>query len=577
MVVLEQGDLARAMRASMSVPAVFSPIKIDGRLLVDGGLVRNLPVDVARQMGADVIIAVDVGGNLAEQEELGSIAKLTGQIVSLMIRRNVEAQYPQADVVIRPDLEGFRSMDFERTLEMVPRGSAAARELAAVLSQYSLDEEDFRKHQERMGKARRRPGVLASVQLTVESTADPRLVLDKVRSRPGDALDVEAIRRDLESLYELGDYERVDFFLTPAEQRTATKEGDQDPAALADESGWTGIDAYDLHIEAHEKSWGPSYLRFGVGLSADLEGESGFNVGTSYTMTRLNRRRGELKLEAQLGEDLLLAAKYYQPFDRAERWFVAPWIDHSTRSVDLAVSEDAFAEYRVDQLRGGIDLGLGLGKYGEVRLGATVGEARGKLRKGPDLIADRDVGWGGYQLRAVIDQFDDPNFPREGYLLALEAFAARESLGADDRYDRLTVLGGTSVSAGNHTLLALAELNTALGSELPFYDRFALGGLFELSGLRFDSIEGQYGGVGALIYSYRVLQLPSTIGEGIYAGCSVEAGNLWEAESSVSPGDLRYSGSIFVGADTLLGPAYLGLGLSDSGESAWYLYIGRVF
>jgi NTE family protein len=566
----------------MSVPGVFSPISIDGRLLVDGGLVRNLPVDVARAMGADIVIAVDVAPPLAEQEELRSLTRLSSQIFSLVIRRNVESQYPDADVLIRPDTHGYRSMEFERGLELVGRGEAAARQLAGVLAQYSLDPQAYAVYKQRFGTLERRPATLASVQLGVASTADPELVLEKVRSRPGDRLDVEAIRRDLQGLYELGDYERVDFLLMPADEGV-TRAGDA-PAEGAGSSSSPDrsqvsapAEAFDLYIEAHEKSWGPSYLRFGIGLFSDLAGESGFNIGSSYTMTRLNRLRGELKLQTQLGESLLFSAEYYQPLVRSERWFLAPWVERTTETADLSLGGPTFAEYRVDQLRGGLDLGLGLGKYGEVRLGATGGAAKGKLRKGPDLVADRDVGWGGYLLRAVIDQFDDPNFPREGYLLEAEGFAAREDLGADDQYNRVWVSGGVSTSIGNHTILALAELDSAAGSALPFYDRFALGGLFELSGLPFGSLEGQYGGVGALLYSYRVLRLPSTLGDAVHVGFSAEAGNLWETRDAMSLSDLRYSGSVFVGADTLLGPAYLGFGYADSGDSAWYLYIGRVF
>jgi NTE family protein len=553
MVVLSSGDLGRALRASMAVPGVFSPIEIDGRLLVDGGLVRNLPVDVVREMGAEVVIAVDVGEPLYSRDELRSMLKVTSQVINMQLRKNVEEQVGAADFLIKPDLGGFSSAAFEKYGEMIPRGEAATRVLADQLQRLTVPASEHAAYRTRLRHHEPLAAVVESVQLSLESTADPELVLKQVRARPGDRLDVEAIRLDLQRLYQLGDYERVDFMLL---------KGDQ---------------GYHLIIEAHEKSWGPNLLRFGLNLSADMEGESAFNMLATYTMTGLNRLRGEAKLALQLGEDLSFFSEYYQPLSLANTWFVSAWAQSSTSTVDAYVTGDVFARYRVDTLTGGLDLGLQLGKYGEVRLGLNRGLAKAELRKGPSLVPEIESEWSGYRLSAIIDQLDYPNFPRNGYLASLELLAARDSLGSDETYNSLIAGGVGAFSYGRHTTMSRIGVVSAMGSELPVAARYSLGGLFQLSGYPLGSISGQYGGLVSVIQYYRLLRLPSGIGEGVYVGASVEAGNLWETQQAISAGDLHYSGAVFIGADTAFGPVYLASGHGEGGQHAWYIYVGRTF
>ncbi len=558
MVVLSRGDLGRAIRASMSIPGVFSPIEIDGRLLVDGGLVRNLPVDVVREMGAEVVIAVDVGAPLLDKDELASLAKVTNQMIGMQIRKNVQEQVPLVDVLIKPELEGFGSGQFARALEMVPLGEEAARGVAAELSKLAVSEERFAAHRERIHRRKKSlPPKVSSVQLTLASTADPQLVFSRITTRAGDPFDLEVIRRDLERLYKSGDYERVDFSLAEADDGTI------------------------VFIDAYDKSWGPNYFRFGLNLFADFEGESSFDVLTTYTMTKLNRRRGEFKAQAQLGENPQFSGEFYQPLSLRQTWFLSAQLQQGTASVFSPVGEGLFAPYRVDLLSGILDLGLQLGKYAELRFGLLRSRTHSELRSGTDSVApanlpaEVDFDLGGYRFSAVVDQFDNMNFPRHGYFVATEYLAARESLGSDVEYERLVTFMGAAATHKRHTILGLSMLYSALGSESP--EIYNVGGLFALSGYRTDSIHGRYGGYASLLYLYRLFQMPPTIGDGLYIGGSIEAGNLWNEASQVDLGDLRYSVSLVIGVDTVFGPLYLAQGFSDDGDNPLYLFVGRNF
>ena len=393
------------------------------------------------------------------------------------------------------------------------------------------------------------------MQLTRSSTADGPFVLSRIHTRPGDPFDLDAIREDLERLYETGGYERIDMHLSRVEED------------------------YILFIEAIDKSWGPNYLRFGLNLTADLEGESAVDILTSYTMTRLNRRRGELKINARLGENPGVSGEFYQPLDLRQRWFTAVRFQQSIATEQLPVADGIWARYRSDVVLGGLDLGLQVGRYAELRLGVDRGTITSRVRDGSGTTLpypeEIEADLGGAHLSAVVDQFDNMNFPRHGYFTVLDYQRSRESFGADRDYEHLVAFLGGASSHGRHTLLAVSNLYSALGSDSP--EIYTLGGLFRLSGMSPGAVRGHYGGNLSLIYLYRLRDLPIAIGNGLYLGASIEGGNLWDDSADATISDLHYATSISIGVDTIFGPVYLAQGFAEGGDHASYLFIGRSF
>jgi NTE family protein len=553
MVVFDRGNLADALRASMSVPGVFAPIELDGRLLVDGGIVRNLPTDVARAMGADVLIAVDVGAGRSDPAKLDTLTGLSARVFSLFVRQNVEASAALADLVITPDVRDFTAADFPRGAEMVARGEAAARAAAAELASFAVTPAQYEAFLRRQRRSQLIGLPVGSVQVASPGRVDARVITRRVRTKPHATLDLETLRGDLERIYELGDFELVDFSVVPYEGGHA------------------------LLIDAKAKPWGPNFVRFGVNLASDLEGESAFNLLTSFNMTRLNRLGAEWKTRLQLGEQLAIDTEFFQPLDFDGRWFVAPYLRHYHEDVEVFAGAQRLAEYRVQVLEAGADLGVQLGRYGEVRLGLVKGRGTGDLRVGESDLADLQIDRVGWLGRVTIDQLDNTSFPREGVLAYGEWLGPRTGFGSDDEYDRLTLEAFKPTTWGRHTLVAALNAYSSLGSELPYYDLFDLGGLFQLSGVAPRQIVGEKGGVGALVYYARVGRLRGTLGHGLYVGASAEAGNLWQHGERPDFGDLRLAGSVFVGADTVIGPVYLAYGRSELGSGGFYLYVGRTF
>jgi NTE family protein len=550
-VVLRSGNLARALRASMAVPGLFSPVEVNGRLLVDGGMVANLPVDAARAMGAEVIIAVDLGEPLTAQERPDSIASILSRTSTFLTRLNVEQVLPSVNVLIRPHVAEFGLLSFSAAAEILPRGQAAARQQETALAALAVDDAAWQSFLARHRRATPRFDV-TTLAVDPGPGLAPGAVARSVRTRPGRPLDVEVLERDLDTLWELGEYESVGFTLAP--------DGD----------------GYALSLTGRQKSWGPNYLRFGVSLATDLEGSSQFSLLGAMTMTRLNRLGAELKVAAQAGENPLASAEFYQPLGASQVPFAAATVQASLTKHQIPIGEQS-VQYRLWQQRLALDLGLALGRYGELRLGVRRDSSDGRptSSESPDLPTFDQVD-AGLRLSAVIDQIDNVNFPRRGLLLIGEVYEATDALGADQDYRRADVQLVGAASARQHSLVTLARGWSGLGGPLPPTQRPSLGGLFHLSGLPPGEVSGDVGGVLSLLYLYRLGRLPA-LGGGIFAGGSVEAGNAWLDGEEVSLSDLRHSFAVVFGLDTGLGPVYLAHGTTSGGKDSFYLYLGRTF
>ncbi|MGE0640878.1 MAG: patatin-like phospholipase family protein [Thermoanaerobaculia bacterium] len=551
-VVLASGDLGVALRASMAIPGLFSPVEIDGRLLVDGGVVDNLPVDAARAMGADLVIAVDLDQPFSTRDRPNSIAAILNRSLSVLSRREVERALADADLVLRPRVRDYGLLDFEAAATLIERGAAEVAAKADELRRLALDGEEWR----RFAAERQRPRPefeIRTVAVDPGPGLAPAVVERSVKTRPGRVLDHGLLSDDLDRLWNLGEFEKVDFSL----------ESD-------------GDDAWDLYLTGERKSWGPNFLRFGVALASDLEGASSFNVLTSLTMTRLNPLGAELKFALQAGEQTALAVELYQPLSKSGLPFVSLGFQAGPTKLQVPLDDD-LVQYRFVDLRSAFDLGLSLRHWGELRVGAYYNHLTGRPtdRHGGDL-PQYEATDAGYRARLTIDQLDRVNFPRHGVLAIGEYYDSSAGLGADEEYRRLDLQSVSAATRGRHTILGIVAATSALGGTLPERERVRLGGLFSLSGLPFGEVSGNYGGTAALVYTYRLGRAPH-FADGIYAGLSLETGNAWERSADVDLGDLRRSFALVFGIDTLLGPVYLAQGWTTGGKDSLYLYVGRTF
>jgi NTE family protein len=549
-VVLKDGNLAEALRASMAVPGLFAPVEVNGRLLVDGGVVANLPVDTARAMGAAVVIGVDVGEPLSSKGRPTGMPGIISQTVAFLTRLNVEKAIPGLDILIHPATGQHGLLDFDAARELLDAGTAAARAQQEALRRYSVDDAAWRLYLERHHRNDREL-VVTTVKVDPGRGLAPSVAARSVLTQPGRPLDTALLQADLKRLYDLGEFETVDFRLLP--------DGD----------------AYALEITGHAKSWGPNFLRLGLGLFSDLEGTSRFNALADYTMTRIDSLGAELKTTVRIGDAPLLAAEFYQPLAASRVPFASVIAATSGSKVQLPV-RGVSEQYRFSLQQVELDLGLALGRYGELRAGVRHNKTTGRASAGDGDLPRFDRTDVGPRVALTIDQIDSVNFPHHGILAAGELYQATTGLGADQEYRSANVQVVSAGTVKRVTVIGIVHGVSALGGTLPASERVQLGGLFNLSGLPPGEVSGSYGGVASLLALYRIGKMPK-FGEGLYFGVSLEAGNAWERSSDVSFSDLRKSFAVLFGADTLLGPVYLGHGNTSGGKDSYYLLIGRTF
>jgi NTE family protein len=555
-VVFDEGELARVMRASMSVPGVIAPAEIGDMLLVDGGLTDNLPVDVARAMGADIVIAVNLGTPLHTREQLGSVLGVTAQMISILTEQNVRASLASlkpTDILIQPALGRFSAADFDNLPKTVPIGEAAAREASARLRTLSLAPEAYaalRSRQQAPPAPER--GVIADIRFPGLERVNPESLLDYLDSRPGEPLDPERLDRDLRRLYGSGDFEHVDY-------------------QIIEEAG-----RQIVSVSAIEKSWGPNYLRFGLGLQSDFKGANAFNLAASYRSTWLNPLGAEWRTDVQMGQVGYLATEWYQPLGTRNGLFIAPRATVLRRELDLYQGDDRIARYDLRTAYGSLDFGAQFTRYGEVRLGVSFGRTSASLDTGPQELAppQNKVARGAFTFRAIVDQLDDANFPHEGFAAVLDVVSSARSLGAKDNYTRWDAIGVGAKSWGRHTVLLGGRFaGAASGDTLPPYDLVQWGGFLQQSGLPAGALLGQQLSFGRAIYYYKILE--KRLIDGVYVGASAEVGRM---DRPLVPNNLNgtiVSGALFVGADTPIGPVYLGWGIATGGHSSGYLFLGR--
>ena len=557
-VVLRSGDLATVLRASMSAPGVLAPVEIGGRLLVDGGLVDNLPVSLARQMNVDVLIAVDVSFPLADRAGLESALDVTNQMIGIMVRRGTQASRAELtarDVLIEPDLGRMTAVDFRRMPQVMDAGETATRAASARLAALAVAPDEYAAYLASRAPAGLPTEPIEFVRAGPRSQADAARVEAVFGDLAGRPLDVPELRQELVRQYGLDRYESVDYRLVREDE------------------------ALGLEIDMRRKSWGPNFLRLGAGIQQEWDGGATASVGARVLMTDLNRYDAEWLTDVQLGEDTRLFTEFFQPLSLTSDLFVAPSFLYQLQTLQIVEDGRRVARYKIRGTEVALAGGAELSNWGELRAGVTAGNGSSRVRIGGEDLPQSDFDLGAVFVQFGYDRLDSAYFPKHGQSLHLSWRGERESLGSSGEANILQGGWLMARSQDRWSLVFGVEGGTALDDEyVSPAQLFTLGGFLELSGLPYDSLIGtQYGLARAIVYR-RVsrggtgfLELPT------YIGASVEAGNAWATEDVVDWGDLQAGGSLFVGAESPFGPVYLAAGFGEGGVRAFYLLLGYTF
>jgi NTE family protein len=557
-VVFSEGELANVMRASMSVPGAVAPAEYRGMILVDGMLTNNLPVQPARAMGADIVIAVNVGTPLLRREELNSIVGVAGQMLSILTEQNVQASLASlkpTDILISPELGDFSTGDFDNLSKITPLGEAAARKVADRLAALSLPPAEYAALRKRQQVALA-PDLKPVDEIRFENlhTVNPEVIKGVMETRVGEPLVQASIDGDMRRLYGTGDFEHVNYRIL------------EEPGKRV------------LSVTAVEKAWGPSYLRFGLSLLSDFSGEVQFSLLASHRMTWLNSLGAELRTDAQLGYGNSLRSELYQPLSTKGRFFVAPRLQVAQDRLNVYSGDERIAVYNNRYALAGADVGFHFEQYGEVRLGIERGRLEPRLDTGSPIFATDDVTieQGAIRAALILDRLDSVHFPRNGWGAGVDVYDSRAALGADLNYTKWRATVSGAYSFGENTVRLQATAGGKIGSNaLPAYDQFQWGGFLRQSGYATGQLLGASLQHGQLMYYRRIAR--GGLLDGAYGGVSLELGKVGNPLVPTNPEGLLKSVGLFVGADSLVGPVYLGYGRAADGNQSFYFYLGNPF
>lgn len=514
MVELHDVPLFLALRASLSVPGVFSPVRVHQRLLVDGGLVRNLPVDLARAMGADVIIAVNVGTPLATERELGSALSVANQMLQILTEQNVQRSLRElrsSDVLIAPDLSAVSFLDFGQHQQAIAAGAAAARQMTAALTRLSVSAEHYAAYEHQ----RRERAVV-----TVDSTAPGQIRLDPT------------------------------------------------PAVAVTEPGAAPV-ADVPSTPSSRKSQG---LRLGFEVESDFSQVNRFALKALHTIPALNAAGAELRSTVQVGATQALTVELWQPLFQRSPWYVSGALGLGSGTTDVFDRGRKTARLG---LRGGVaalSLGRQFGEWGDLRLGAS----RITYRATPQIPEDplnRSVRqFDSTQfVQYRIDTLDALEFPTRGQLLTLRWERDVTAPGTSGLAISSTATGLAALQVGPWAGHLYGEWSRAQAGSAPL----SLGGFLRLSGTPPVSVEGQTVVLGRWVLARRVGQMPGPLGNGpVRAGFSLEMGAGFQPGQTENFHSLKQAGSAFLSIDTRLGHLYLGAGTTRGTGSSLYLFFG---
>jgi NTE family protein len=559
-VILGSGSLATAIRASMSVPGALPPVEIDGRLLVDGGVAANLPVGIARRLGATRIIAVDITSPLAPQDEAGSFASVLRHLTELLTANNRDRDaglLDQDDVLIVPELGELSFIAFDRMPEAIAAGEQAARNRAPELRRFASPEARWAEAQQRP-----RPGsfhgvAIDEVRLDNTSRLDDRLVRHALDVHPPQEFDLDGLTEDLLQLY------NTRYF-----------------GVLGFEINQTAAGAHELLVHTPPPPYGHNALQLGFGFLDDFDGGATYHLQARHQMLPVNRRGGEWQTLFQIGSVAAVRTEFYQPLDWGMRWFVEPALEYRRGTQELWFDGNALAEYEFTRAQLELAAGRVLGRWGELRLTAFTSDNSGEPRIGdPEFFGSDSERLGGGELSFRIDTEDSVAFPRSGADVNLYYSRSADALGSDYDFERWWGTASYAWSFGENTIVPGLEYGENIDDITSFFSLFNLGGLFRLSGLGTRELLGDRMALARIVGYRRLVDIEMAgINVKLYAGASVEAGNAFLLQDTSFDWDtVIKAGSVFLGADTFLGPAILAYGLAEGGRSRVYLAIGDSF
>jgi NTE family protein len=553
-VVFRQGSLSQAMRASMSVPGLMAPVEADGKKLVDGGLVDNVPIDEARaRCQADIIIAVNVGSPLLKADEIGGLLSVSAQMVNILTEQNVTrslATLKPTDIYIKPDLEGITAGDFKRSSETADRGVKATEAVADRLRALSVSETAYAAWVAQVQPPLRAAPRVDEVQIAGLKLVNPAVVERYLQIKPGDTIDPLKLDADLMRTYGDGYYEHVDYALDNTLRNREI-----------------------LRVLPVEKGWGPDYLRFGINLESNFQTDSTYAIRAAYQKTWLNSLGGEFLGYLQIGSASGIGADFYQPLDARQRYFVEANVNYQSTSTGIYENNEQLAEYALSQSAAQVAAGINVGLLGQARLGWQENWRKATIQTGSPFLPAESKTFGGWFASLDFDQTDRIYFPTKGWSSSVKYFDSPAS-----GFSRLNAGASGYLSVGDWVLASRLSYQGSPIGQLPVYDLGDLGGMLNMTAFAVGQLKGDDMSYGSIRAERIIGRLPLGLRGDLRLGAALETAKIGRPFTETTLDGWIPGAAIYLGGETPFGPVYLGYGYSNAGStggySNFYLFLG---
>nr|VVV03109.1 putative NTE family protein [Aliivibrio wodanis] len=575
-VILDKGDLSKAMMASMSVPGALPPVEYEGRLLVDGGSVNNMPVDIAREMGADIIIAVDIGSDYLEAKDISSYLSVMGQLTNYIVKNSTlqqEKLLEAQDILLSPHVGKMETAEFNKMPFAYGKGYDIAYEKHKILDKLVLSADDYQEYLDEKKKktiqlSRGEELHVDNIEIKNNSLYTEKMLLDRLNLKEDRTYTSNELEEHIRNLYVIDRFERVDYYYEKNSKGN-----------------------HDLIVEVKEKSWGPNYLDFRFALEDDFDNQSKYSLGmsinfTDIELTGLRDNRSELRTNFELGTDKLISAELYTPFLVNQLLFTSLKSIYSVEKKKFSLSgnelgsidNDFSLEYSNFIFEGAVGLQGHL--WSDFRVGGRY--TKGEITSKTFFKIDADYTREGMFAQYRLDTLDDYTFPTKGFYINSEYLYSHDNVknsavsdSITDSVIEITLNTRAAWTYTRHTFVGNFEYGVVenKNGDLQLEPK-SLGGFLRLSGTPKDSLTGQNLIFGSFVYRYRLMDNDFGLFQSpIYLGASVENGGLWN-EESFKDAPIYTAGSIFAGIDSPIGPIILAYGRTEQNHESVYLSIG---
>ncbi len=551
-VVFQDGSLAKAMRATMSIPGLFSPVRDGEKVYVDGGLIKNLPTDVVRRMGADIVIAVHLETVPAKPEDIQSLFSVLGHSVDVIIRENEIRGLSGADLIVNVNLRDFTSLDYPKAKTIIEKGEKATEEKMRILIPYSLNDADWQRYlQARDARKQRLIPIPQFVRVEGTSPEGQKQLERSLQPLVGKPIDLQSLEEILNRLTGLGRYDSAGF-------------------QIGEEDGQTG-----LMVTVHENNYAPPAIQFAFEMDGSESDNANFTLGSRLTFMDVAGFGSEWRTDVLFGNMYGVASELYRPFAASSKWFFAPHADAGDTAFYVYRKSHPLADYRVARADIGADLGYGFGRFAEVRAGYEVGYLDDRLRLGTAQFPTVEGRTGDFKFHFLLDRTDDPVFPRRGFGAETTFRWFESSPGATEHFPTMQLnIRYFQPVALRASLFVIGEGGSTFGYQGTGIPQFFLGGPLRLSAYGTNELFGNQYYTFRVGYLHEIASLPPFLGNKIYAFGAYELGKMYGfADQSRFPNDVA-AGVI---AQTAMGPLFIGGSVGDSGHRKWFFQLGRVF